>query len=229
MTKAPRIVLIHATPVAIDPVRDAFARLWSAAEIVNLLDDSLSPDRARIAALGPAFFDRFDRLADYAVSIGADGILFTCSAFGPVIEAIAGRLPIPVLKPNEAMYETALSQGRRIGMIATFAPAAATMEAEFEEDAKRLSSDAQLEIRVVPAAMDALRRGDVETHNALVSAEAGQFEAIDALMLAHFSTARALDACRATSAIPILTSPDAAISKLRNLIEKQPRKTRAMT
>lgn len=229
MKKAPRIALVHATPVAVDPVRTAFAGLWPEAEIVNILDDSLSPDRARTPALDPAFFDRFDRLADYAVSIGADGILFTCSAFGPVIEAIARRLPIPVLKPNEAMYETALSRGRRIGMIATFAPAAATMEAEFEDDAKRLGPDARLEIRVVPAAMEALRRGDIETHNALVSAEARSFAGIDALMLAHFSTARALDACRATVAIPVLTSPDAAISKLRSLIEKQPRKIGAMT
>jgi Asp/Glu/hydantoin racemase len=218
MGKSPRIVLIHATSVAVDPVREAFGRLWPEARTVNLLEDSLSQDRVS-AELDAAFQERFDRLADYAVSIGADGILFTCSAFGPLIETIAGRLPIPVLKPNEAMFEAALNAGQRIGMIATFAPAAATMEAEFEEDARRLRPDARLALRIVPAAMDALRRGDADTHNALVSTEAHQLEGIDALMLAHFSTARALEACRARVAIPVLSSPETAVWKLRSLID----------
>ncbi len=69
-------------------------------------------------------------------------------------------------------------------MIATFAPAAATMEAEFDEDAG-VAPDARLALRIVPTAMDALRRsGDAENHNALVSTEAHRFEDIDALMLA---------------------------------------------
>ncbi|MDB5622999.1 MAG: hypothetical protein JWR39_1562, partial [Devosia sp.] len=33
-TKAPRIVLFHATPVAMDPVKAAMAQLWPEAEAV---------------------------------------------------------------------------------------------------------------------------------------------------------------------------------------------------
>jgi len=44
----PRIALIHATPVAIDPIAEAFKL---GCETVNLLDDSLSQDRARTADL----------------------------------------------------------------------------------------------------------------------------------------------------------------------------------
>lgn len=42
-----RIVLLHATPVAMAPIQSAFADRWPEAEIVNLLDDGLTIDRAR--------------------------------------------------------------------------------------------------------------------------------------------------------------------------------------
>ena len=45
----PRIALIHATPVAIQPVNDAFKCLWPAAEVYNLLDDSLAPDLEKVS------------------------------------------------------------------------------------------------------------------------------------------------------------------------------------
>lgn len=221
MAGTPRIVLIHATPVAVEPVRAAFERHWPEAEVVNLLDDSLSADRARSRDLTPALAQRFDALADYAVTIGADGILFTCSAFGPAIEAIARRLALPVLKPNEAMYEEALAYGPRIGMIATFAPAAETMAAEFQDDAARLRPDARLALRLVPEAMTALRDGDLARHNALVAGRAASFANPDALMLAHFSTARAADDCRTATACPVLAAPESAVRKLRRLVETQ--------
>src|SRR6185436_13405645 len=91
----PRIALIHATPVAIDPIRDALAAGWPDAEPVNILDDSLSPDRAATNDLTDALTDRIVSLARYARGIGAAGVLFTCSAFGRAIEQAAVALDIP--------------------------------------------------------------------------------------------------------------------------------------
>jgi aspartate/glutamate racemase len=214
----PRIALIHATPVAVDPIKEAFAADWPDAEPVNILDDSLSLDRAAAGSISDELNDRIVDLARYARRIGADGILFTCSAFGSAIERAAGLLDIPVLKPNEAMFEAAITRGGRTAMIATFAPAQATMEAEFAEEAQRLGPDAQLKTIVVEPAMTALRSGDAETHNKLVAEAAQGLDGFDTIVLAHFSTARAARAVRAVTRIPVLTSPDAAVSKLKRLV-----------
>src|SRR5687768_13195044 len=98
MSKTPRIVLLHGTPVAVEPIQKSFAARWPQAEIVNLLDDSLSVDRAKDRDLTPRMFERFTELGGYARRIGADGILVTCSAFGPAIQRMASELTVPVLK-----------------------------------------------------------------------------------------------------------------------------------
>ena len=96
-----RIALIHALAHSPGPINAALARDWPEALRMNLLDDSLSADLARSGRLDGPMTQRFLALADYAVGCGADGILFTCSAFGPCIEAAARRhAAIPVLKPN---------------------------------------------------------------------------------------------------------------------------------
>ncbi len=58
MTARPRIALIHATPVAMAPIHAAFAADWPEAELTNLLDDSLSIDRARSKEMTPELTDR---------------------------------------------------------------------------------------------------------------------------------------------------------------------------
>jgi Asp/Glu/Hydantoin racemase len=216
--KPPRITLIHATSVAVEPIKASFAAIWPDAEIVNILDDSLSADRSRADDLTPAMVQRISDLACYGASLGSAAVLFTCSAFGPAIEKAAQSLPIPVLKPNEAMFEEALASGQRIGMVATFGPAVSTMEDEFRTDAARLQPAASLKTKLCADAMKALRSGDADTHNRLVADQCGELADVNAIMLAHFSTSRALAAAQARTGVPVLSSPDAAVRKLQRLI-----------
>lgn len=216
MTNAPRIYLLHATPVAMEPVADAMARLWPAAEAVNLLDDALALDRAKEGeALSEEMTGRFVALGHYMHRTGADGILVTCSAFGTAIERMAESLPIPVVKPNEAMFRAAIAAGRRIGMLATFAPSIPTMTAEFDAFNSETGAGARLETVVVQGAVDALRKGDAGEHNRLIAERAAEFADCDAIMLAHFSTSRAAKSVRERVGIPVLSAPDAAVERMK--------------
>jgi hypothetical protein len=215
-----RIALIHAVTVAIAPVETAFRELWREAECVNILDDSLSLDRERDGALTAAMTRRIVALAEYGGSTGAAGILFTCSAFGEAIETAAARLPIPVLKPNEAMFEAALAARGRVGMLATFAPSVASMEDEFRHMAALRGASATIDSYCVPDAMDALKAGDAPTHDRLVAAAAPRFADCDAVLLAHFSTSRAAAAASTALGRPVLTSPGSAVAKLKSILTR---------
>ena len=213
-----RIALIHAVTVAIAPVEDAFRQLWPEAECVNILDDSLSLDRERDGVLTEAVTRRILALAEYGAATGAAGVLFTCSAFGEAIEVAAERMPIPVLKPNEAMFEAALRIGRRIGMLATFAPSVASMEGEFREMAEARGGRASIETYCVSGAMAALKSGDGAEHDRLIAEAAPRFADCDAVLLAHFSTSRASPRVASVLDRPILTSPGSAVAKLKEII-----------
>jgi Asp/Glu/hydantoin racemase len=214
----PRIALIHAVTVAMVPVHDAFRQLWPEAECVDILDTSLSRDRERDGRLTEAMVGRFLLLAKYAEDTGADGILFTCSAFGEAIEAAATKTNIPVLKPNEAMFEAALAAGKRLGMLATFEPSVAGMEAEFRDIAGKVKSGATLDSFCVAGAMKALQAGDGAEHDERLAIAAPRFADYDAVMLAHFSTSRAAAAVKAAVRCPVLTAPGAAVTKLKGMI-----------
>ncbi|MFQ5935707.1 MAG: aspartate/glutamate racemase family protein [Acidiferrobacterales bacterium] len=216
-----RICLIHAIQEAIAPARAAFEQAWPEAQLVNLLDDSLSVDRAASDTLTASLSARIAALARHAIDTGATGVLFTCSAFGEAIEAARANTSIPMLKPNEAMFEEALETGSRIAMLATFRPSIASMESEFTDLMKARSERATLESTWVPDAMNALRSGDVATHDRLLAEAAAQLKDYDALMLAQFGMARAKTSVSAVVNYPVLTSPGSAVVKLKSLISSR--------
>ena len=207
-----RIALIHALSHSVAPINAAFERDWPEAVRMNLLDDSLSADLARGGrGLDAAMHERFQRLAQYAVDTGADGILFTCSAFGPCIEAVARRhAGIPVLKPNEAMVAEAAQGQGKLGLIATFAATLVSMPPEFP-------TGIELEPALAEGALDALNAGDTERHDALIAAQAVALRerGCTRIALAQFSMARARDACMQASGLPVLTTVDSAVRALR--------------
>jgi aspartate/glutamate racemase len=207
-----RVALIHALAHSVAPINEEMAREWPSCERMNLLDDSLSADLARSGrGLDALMHQRFEQLAAYAEGTGAQAILFTCSAFGSCIEAVARRRPgMPVLKPNEAMVAEAAASGQRVGLIVSFEPTLATMPSEFPAGTPVVTRFAQ-------GAMQALDRGDTTEHDARVVQAALwlQQQGCGVIALAQFSMARAQKAVKQALELPVLTSPGSTVRVLR--------------
>lgn len=217
----PRIVLIHALRDSIAPAIAAMQAGWPEARVANLLDDSLSADlAARHGVLEDAMIDRFVTLGRYARATGADGILFTCSAFGVAIDAVKADLRmLPVLKPNEAGLEAALEAGKRIALLATFPATIPSMTHELETLARERGIVPTIMTRVVDGALAALQGGDAARHDRLIADAAQTFASADAIVLAQFSMARAAASIAADGRARLITTPDSAVVKLRRLVE----------
>jgi len=216
--KPPKIYLIHAADVAMPPIVASFRANWPEARIVNLLEDGLMNDLAADGRLTDAMIGRFVHIGHYCVKAAADAILFTCSAFGPAIEECRRQVAIPVLKPNEAMYEELVAKNRSVGLLATFQPSLPSMLAEIASYAKGRGTDVKVMPHLVEGALDALLANRPDEHNRLIAEAAARQQGCDTLAFAQFSMAPAKGLAAGHTTLPILTTPDSAVHKLKALL-----------
>ncbi|MFT4076961.1 MAG: aspartate/glutamate racemase family protein [Asticcacaulis sp.] len=221
MSEPVRIALIHALEESVLPIRQAFVKLWPEAYVFDLLDTSLAVDLAHEGQLDAAMKDRFRTLADYALGSQGkggrtQGILFTCSAFGPAIAAVKARVSAPVLRPNEAAFEAALAAGDKIGLVVTFGPSLEALKQELFDMA--VVRDRRIEVQAILAegALEALKSGDGESHDRLAAEAAAKLTNVDVIVLGQFSLARARQAVEDRTTRPVITTPESAVIALRD-------------
>jgi len=172
----------------------------------------------------------------------ADGVLWSCSAFGSCIEKAANiHSTIPVLKPNEAMQEQIVSpeNGGASLVLSMFEPTLPSIERELFQLAQAKNVPLELELAFVEDALAAKNGGELDKSANMIADRAVELWARrvereperagkgkGTVALAMFSMAFAksvteakLEAAFPGAAPPVLTSPDSAVMKLRSLIE----------
>ena len=218
MAQRPHIFLFSVHKDAMDAAVRAFTADWPEARVSNLLDDSLFAWVREAGGVVPEMYDVFRKLTRHMVGRGADGILFTCSAFRQVIDACIKEFELPILKPNDAMIEKALDAGRRIAVMATVGPTIPSISVEIEDMAAARGQKVELVPYVVDRAFDALAGGDAAMHDRLVAEGARDIRNCDAIVLAQFTLSRAVPAVQAVNATPIYNSPGAAVARMQEMV-----------
>lgn len=141
-------------------------------------------------------------------------------AFGPAIDDVRARLPIPVLKPNEAAFGEAIAAGPAITIVVTFAPSAAPVLAELHAMMRIAGSPIDgVRTHALPGAFDAMKASRLDAHDRLIAASVAGLPAADAVVLGQFSMARAAGSVRKASRANILTTPESAVRRLRIFVE----------
>jgi hypothetical protein len=130
----PTVALVHATPAAMAPAVAAFGERFPEAGLWHLLDDRLVSDAERAGGLVPPLRRRMLSLIGHAVAGGADGVLLTCSMYGPVARLAAQLWDRPVAGSDEAMYErVAAERPARVAVLGSLETAVADSAARLRE------------------------------------------------------------------------------------------------
>ena len=215
-----RIALIHATRAAIDPVEDAFSEVWPEARHWSLLDEGLTKALDHAGHLIEEISERFIRLANYAADTDIDGMLFTCTAFGPAIEVCQRKFRFPTLKPNEAMFEAVLDRGDTIGSLASHPVTLTMLQEQLVVLAKERGRNVTIKPLLAEGAWNGLCAGHTDSHDQKVIETAKGLGDCDAILLAQFSMAPLTQAVQSNTQAVVVSSPHAAVRKMRGLIEK---------
>ncbi|MFK4762811.1 aspartate/glutamate racemase family protein [Microbacterium sp. ZW T5_45] len=211
-----RIAFLHTGAVVIPPVAELAGRLIPDAATVNYLDDKIvadlaDPDRASSVEI------RLEDLVRAAQSAGADAVMLTCSSISGYAAELGSRVGIPVLRIDEAMTDQAVATGSRIAVIATLPTTLAPTLALIAERAALAGAAPEVISEVVDGAFAAVSGGDRPRHDELVGAAIQRLATqADVVVLAQASMASA--AASVTVDVPVLTSLEAGITRLRDAL-----------
>ncbi|GAA1853008.1 hypothetical protein GCM10009836_36380 [Pseudonocardia ailaonensis] len=216
MSAALKIALISAVPAAIPPAQAALQAALPDVVVWNILDDRLLDDADGRGGLDAALRERMQRLIAHAVSEDADGVLLTCSLYGPVAQQT--QAAVPVMAPDEAAFVDIATGYASVLVLASFDNARDDSVLRLETALRAAGSGARVVGRSVPAAMTATRSGDQEALvAALAEACADRPADVDVVFLAQYSLAPAHDALQEAIGIPVVSGPVSAAEALRRL------------
>jgi Asp/Glu/hydantoin racemase len=211
----PRIALISATSAAIGPAAAALAAAFPEAEVWNILDDKLLADATDCRGIDGPLHARMTRLIKHALAEGADGILLTCSMYGPV--AHDTQAEIPVLAPDQAAFDD-LASGTygKILVIASLESALTDTVARLRESLLRAGKQTTVAGIAVPAAFTAAQHGDqAELTGSVIAGAKDSAIRPDAIFLAQYSLAPATEALATATGLPVISGPISAAKRLQ--------------
>src|SRR5207302_791658 len=107
--------------------------------------------------------------------------------------------------------EQAVARAHRFGLVATFPPTLMSMPREFPRSVEIVP-------KLAAGALAALDRGDRAEHDRLVAEASRDLRDCDLIALAQYSMAPAAELVGEASGRPVLTTPDSAVLKLKQLL-----------
>jgi hypothetical protein len=212
--------MIHATTTAIAPAVAAFEQEFPEAELWHLLEDRLLVDADTAGGLTPDLRNRMLSLIGYAAQWGADGILLTCSMYGPVTGIARQLNHLPIYGSDEVMHtEVIASAPKRLALLASLTSAV-------DDAAERLASGMSAAghgssatlLRVVPEhAFTAAKENDTAGLTKALLSEAEPLDGtVDAFLLCQYSITGAYSEMQATLRSPVMSPPHLAAARLRS-------------
>lgn len=213
-----KVGLVSVTLNAVNPLMEYLLAEAKDIKTVNYLDTGLQDLVNREGGVTDLSLSRLLAILARTVEDGVEAVLLTCTVFSPYVDSLRSIFSFPLIAVDDVMLEEAVRRGGKTTILCTFPPTMKTSEAGFRKAEQRLGLSRELELVLVPGAYEALARGDKSIHDGMILEKIKEVEAqCDIIVLAQISMAGA--AAMATSCSkPILTSPRAALSALRETL-----------
>lgn len=213
------LVYVHTVPPLLSVFDKLTGELLPGARVKHILDEPLLEAVRLRGGLAEDDAHRLRGHVDEAEAIGAKAVLVTCSTISPLVDQVRPGVSVPIFKIDEAMLDSAVQSGPRIGVLATNPTTLEPTRSLLMEKAAAAGKQIQVETVLVPGALDAVMSGDGATHDRLLIAAIEEIAPrVDVIVLAQASMARVMDSIPPGSVNkPVLSSPHLALERLQTL------------
>jgi aspartate/glutamate racemase len=214
------VVAVHTAMAMVEPVKKLFAANLPEVRLINIVDDSLIQDVIREGKVPESVRNRLFHYYESAVQAGADVIFNTCSSVGDIAIEARQKLPVPLVKIDDAMARTAVREYSRIGVMATLPTTLDPTRRLIERFAGEMSKKIEIVEGLAAGAFQSLIDGDAEKHDRLVLMTAVDLsDRVEVYVLAQGSMARVQDEIVEKTGKPVLTSPLLGTLEVKSLIQ----------
>ena len=212
---AERICFIHTVPSLVQRFGSLLRDALPTIDTFHVVDESLLQDLLK-SGPRPAITSRIVRHVELAKDAGATTIVFTCSSTSPAVDVARHVVDIPIIKVDDPMALEAVSHGERIGVLCTTSSTvepSQTLLASHAAAANR--NKVTIDVKLVDGAFDALRQGNQDIHDQLVTEAAISLaENCDTIVLAQGSLAHLRDDLEQKLQRRVLSSPKPLMAEL---------------
>jgi Asp/Glu/hydantoin racemase len=220
-----KVVFLHTSLVFIlkeTLLFDLMKEILPAVEIVNIVDDGMLREVMSNGRITSEVLKRMAHYVSAAEAYGVDAILNTCSSLGPASDTIKPFTHIPILRIDEGMAEKAVSEGCKIGVLATVGSTVKPTVDIIRAKAEEISKKVEVKTSLAEGAFDLLMKGDTTAHDERVIERANEISGwADCIALAQSSMARLGKRVSEETGLPVYTSPRLGVEHLAKILDQR--------
>jgi len=218
MTK--RVVLIHTIPLSINLFNKLKPAYLPEVEFLHILNEVLLTQVRIKGRVTMKECEWLETQVSNAEEIEASAVLVTCTILSKCVDKLIPKFKIPIMKIDDEMVKSAVSHGSRIGVIVTNPDTIDQSSQLILDYASSIGKEIKLISSVAKQAFEAIRNGENNLHDQLVIEKIYELAPyVDTIVLAQASMSRVLDSLpESERPVPILSSPDLALRKLKQII-----------
>jgi Asp/Glu/hydantoin racemase len=225
MSSSPVLGIVHTSFALVDLLNGLAKQRLPDVRIVNIVDDTLL-SYARERGVDDSLRRRMKNFFVAAKDAGATVVLNACSSVGETVDAARTALDIPILKIDEPMAEQAVRRGRRIAVLATVESTMGPTCRLLQKQALEAGRDVQLTELVCKGCFELLLAGQTAEHDRRVAqAVRDAARNHDVLVFAQASMSRLVPQLKDELSVPLLASPELAMTRLRDMLAAVPAAT----
>lgn len=217
-----KIGIIHATCNAVPPLNAAFKQLAPEVTVLNFVDENIQYYANLINGIDDKLYRDFMDITVKAQDAGVDAIIVACTVLTPIVDSVKPFISVPIFAVDRPMLEKAVSEFKRIGVVATNAPSGPATKAQLERIAEELGKEVEVDTQINTQAMIELKAGNMEEHNRLNCLAAAELKkrGSEVIILAQITQALAEKETN-TLGLPVLTSPKEAVKAVISVVESK--------